>query len=204
MSAHTLTQHFPNVGSDIRKPQSMAGLEGNEAREFVREHGRFVFSVALRYMGKPDEAEDVTQDVLIRALRKYYSFRGASNPRTWLYRITVNTSITYLRKAKMRAAAITAAALLFPWNRSTQRAADYEWEQSTFMDFFHSCLMQLPEKQREVFALRYFDNLSYDEISKVLGTTVGGLKANYHHATKKLAHMIRESEYYNPSMEENR
>jgi RNA polymerase sigma-70 factor (ECF subfamily) len=167
--------------------------EGSEtsnaaANEFVRKYQKFVYTTALRYLKNTDDAYDASQEVFIKALKAIKSFRGDSSVSTWLYRITMNVCSGMKRKEKLRtfvgldSVAETAESRFTP----AQIA-----ENSDFDRKFEAILAQLPEKQRETFMLRYFDELSYEEISQLLGTSVGGLKANYFQAVKKIAHYLK-------------
>jgi RNA polymerase sigma-70 factor (ECF subfamily) len=160
------------------------------ANEFVRKHQKFVYSTALRYLKNSDDAYDASQEVFIKALKGIRSFRGESSVTTWLYRITMNVCSGMKRKEKLRQ--------FVGLDDVAETRSDYgftpaqETENKDFQRRFETILEQLPEKQRETFIMRYFDELSYEEISKVLGTSVGGLKANYFQATKKIAFLLKQ------------
>jgi RNA polymerase sigma-70 factor (ECF subfamily) len=163
---------------------------------FVRRHQRFVYTVALRQLSNNhDDAEDASQDVFVRAVRSLESFKGGSSLQTWLYRITVNVCHSMRRKAKLRTWFVrTDDGDDLPEVMDHNPNPEQELLNSAFSENLSRMLDQLPEKQRETFCLRYFDELSYEEISEILGTSVGGLKANYFHAVKKLAAFINESD----------
>ena len=157
------------------------------ATAFVRKYQKFVYSTALRYLKSFEDADDVAQEVFIKALNNIESFRFNSSLKTWLYRITINICSNYRRKK-------TIYSLFSHYDKqeiledfTDNLTPDKSLENKEFERQFLDILSNLPKKQRETFALRYFDNLSYEEISKMLGTTVGGLKANYFQAVKKLA-----------------
>lgn len=161
------------------------------ANSFVRKYRSFVYSTALRYLGNHDDADDCAQEVFLKALKSLRNFRKESNLKTWLYRITVNHAINQIRKKKVL------AIFNFSSNEST---IEFETDvlnpeddmiNQEFIDKFYKSLAKLPEKQRETFALKYFDELKYEEISEVLGTSVGGLKANYYQAVKKLSALLK-------------
>jgi RNA polymerase sigma-70 factor, ECF subfamily len=169
--------------------------EGNSeiaATAFVRKHQKFVFATALRYVQNYDDADDASQEVFIKALKNLYKFRGESSLKTWLYRITVNVCSNMIRKRKVL------QFLSFEKDEENyyempsddispyQRIIDQEYEEK-----FLKSMNKLPEKQRETFALRYFEELTYEEISKLLGTTVGGLKANYYQAVRKMTDSLK-------------
>lgn len=162
------------------------------ANEFVRKYQRFVYATAQRYLRSSEDAYDASQEVFIRALKNIHKFRGDSSLSTWLYRITMNVCSSMKRKEKLR------TFFSFDTIEPSMYSRDFSPEQVTenneFEERFEHLLQQLPEKQRETFILRYFDELSYEEISQMLGTSVGGLKANYHQAVKKLAgHLSKPS-----------
>ncbi len=162
------------------------------ANEIIRTYRKFVFATALRYVEDYDDADDVAQDVFIRAFDSLAKFEGKSSMKTWLYKITVNISLNYIRKRKIL------SIFSFGSNENESGYAsdtvlpDQSLENSEFERDFLKILSELPEKQRETFALRYFDELSYEEISKLLGTSIGGLKANYHQAVKKITNRIND------------
>ncbi len=164
------------------------------AVELVRRYKNFVYFVALRYVKNYDDAEDITQEVFIEALDKMKYFRKESSLKTWLYRIAVNKSKNMLRKQKL--------VNLIPFYRDDddeERQLDFpdpsqsnQLERKELEEKLIEAISSLPEKQREVFSLRYFEKMSFNEISNLLGTSVGGLKANYFHAIRKIASLMKE------------
>jgi len=169
-----------------------AGNSELAATSFVRKYQNFVFSVALRYLQSFDDAEDAAQETFIKALKGLQKFKGNSSLKTWLYRITTNVCNNMIRKKKVMS--------LFRSSRNdyfniADGALNPEEtiERREFEEHFLKALNKLPEKQRETFALRYFEELTYEEISSMIGTSVGGLKANYYQATKKLAHYLEKN-----------
>jgi len=161
------------------------------ANEFVRKYQKFVYTTALRYLKDSDDAYDASQEVFIKALKSIKGFRGESSVSTWLYRITMNVCSGMKRKEKLRH---FVGLDDVSETRSTYGfTPDQETENTDFESRFEDVLAQLPEKQRETFIMRYFDELSYEEISQVTGTSVGGLKANYFQATKKIAQLLKQA-----------
>ncbi|GAB1431165.1 RNA polymerase sigma factor [Ignavibacteria bacterium] len=166
------------------------------AGAFVRRYKSFVYSTALRHLKSRDDADDAAQEVFIRALKNLSGFKGDSSVQTWLYRITMNVCANMRRKKRLL------SFFSFGDGEEGREVEDkstvnpYETvENSDFMKHFNKMLDELPEKQRETFVLRYFHELSYEEISTALGTSIGGLKANYFHAVKKLGEMLKNSEF---------
>ena len=173
-----------------------SGATEQAATAFVRRNQRFVYSIALRQLNHSEDALDASQEVFMRALKGLDGFKGESTLQTWLYRITINVCNNMRRKKKIVSWFSIGEG---PEERDVPHHQISPAEasvQSDFETFFAKILAQLPEKQRETFSLRYFDELSYEEISAMVGTSVGALKANYHWAVKKIAAHLRDSEYY--------
>lgn len=130
-----------------------------------------------------EDADDVTQNTFIKAFRNIQKFQSNSSLFTWLYRIAINESLNFLEKKKRR--------FFLP-------IEDHYEVMDNYLSSSHlvsgdqieiklqKALLKLPDKQRLVFNMRYFEDLSYEEISKITGTSVGALKASYHHAVKKI------------------
>ncbi len=147
---------------------------------------RFVHSVAIRYVKDEEEAKDITQEVFIKAFHSLDLFRGESKIQTWLYAITRNLSLNALEKKKRKGNIIQFDDVDMPSDIQADRLLD----ESEFSIFFKKCMSILPEKQRETFILRHIEELSYEEISDMLGTSIGGLKANYFQAVQKLSQYL--------------
>ncbi len=130
-----------------------------------------------------DDTNDVIQNTFVKIYKGIHGFKSEAQLYTWLYRIATNESLTFLRKRKTTD---TMDDINF-----RQEAAPHHDEKTT-LEYLSLALEQLPEKQCIVFNLRYFEELSYADISKITGTSVGGLKANYHHAIKKLIVYLKE------------
>ena len=163
------------------------------ATSFVRKYQNFVYSTAYRYLDSSADAEDVSQEVFIKAIESIDKFRGESSLKTWLYRITKNNCLNILRKKKVLS--------LFGMYKDQELEFEIKdtayspseiLEKEEFENRFLKVLSKLPEKQRETFALRYFEEMPYEEISQLIGTSTGGLKANYFQAVKKLAKELNE------------
>ncbi|RXF71374.1 RNA polymerase sigma factor [Arcticibacter tournemirensis] len=130
-----------------------------------------------------DDADDLVQDVFIKVWKNLDNFQNNSQLYTWLYRIATNECLTFLNKKKQQNN--------IPLDEVAYDLADSLAEGSYFdgnnaQMKLQKALLTLPEKQRLVFNMKYFDDLKYEEISDVLGTSVGALKASFHHAVKKI------------------
>ncbi|MFN3305640.1 MAG: RNA polymerase sigma factor [Candidatus Kapaibacteriota bacterium] len=162
--------------------------------EIVRRYKNFVYLVAFRYVKNYDDAEDITQEVFIEVLQRLKYFRRESTLKTWLYRVAVNKSKNWLRKQKFLS--LVRLSGKGEDNEPEFDIPDYsqdnKLEKKEMEETFLQVVASLPEKQREVFSLRYFEHMSFEEISKLLGTSVGGLKANYFHAVRKIASAMKQ------------
>lgn len=164
------------------------------ATSFVRKYQNFVYATALRYMQSYFDADDAAQEVFIKALNSLKKFRGDSSLKTWLYRITTNVCINMKRKKKVFSLFVNETPDDYFKIPSEDFSPQQEMENKEFELNFKKILATLPVKQRETFMLRYYEKLPYIEISKMLGTSVGGLKANYYQAVKKLAVYLKDNE----------
>lgn len=167
-------------------------LNGNEQgfNELVRRYQEKVYRVARRMMGDHDEADDVVQEVFIKLYQAVKEFRGESSVYTWLYRITTNAALNALRKKKVREyISIDDAAQQIESDVTPPDQAAEEKERKSAIE---KAVASLPRKQRAVFVMRYYEEKSYDEIALILKTSVGGLKANYFHAIKKIGIALKK------------
>lgn len=129
------------------------------------------------------DADDVLQNVYIKVWRSLGNFQEQSQLFTWLYRIAVNESLTFLSQKKKRAA----GALENGEGEITlQLTADTYFDGNEIEKKLQAAIASLPDKQKQVFLLRYYDEMPYEEMSALLNTSVGALKASYHHAVKKI------------------
>ena len=173
-----------------------AGDRDRAATAFVRTHQDFVYAIALRHLRNHEDARDAAQETFLKALKALERFQQQASFRTWLYKITVNTCISMQRKRRFMSFFAVGEGEHEQDVAAQQLHPDDHTVQNEFEVFLSEVIDTLPPKQRETFCLRYFDELSYEEISEMVGTSIGALKANYHWATKKIAARVRESEYY--------
>lgn len=137
-----------------------------------------------------EDANDVLQNSLVRAFRAIGQFEGKSALYTWLYRIATNEAMTFLNQRRRREghAAGDAEALLMH-----RAAADAYFDGDALHKRLIEAMSRLPDKQRQVFVLRYYEEMSYQEMAGILDTSEGALKASFHHAVKKIEQYFRES-----------
>jgi RNA polymerase sigma-70 factor (ECF subfamily) len=135
-----------------------------------------------------DDANDVLQNVMIRVWNGLENFREDSQLYTWLYRVATNECLTFLEQQKKR----TAVSLSdVESGLENKIKADQNFDGNKLEWKLQLGIQQLPEKQRIVFQLRYYDEMPYEEMSRVLETSEGALKASYHHAVKKIEEYIK-------------
>jgi RNA polymerase sigma-70 factor (ECF subfamily) len=134
-----------------------------------------------------DDANDVLQNMFIKVWNGLGNFREDSQLYTWLYRIATNESLTFLEQQKKRS--ITSFEDVES-GLSNKIRADEGFDANKLEWKLQLAIQQLPEKQRAVFTLRYYDEMPYEEMSRVLETSEGALKASYHHAAKKIEDYI--------------
>lgn len=135
-----------------------------------------------------DDTDDVLQNTFIKVHRGIEGFRERSGLYTWMYRIATNEALSFIqsRKRKSVQPLDDEKALL------DRISGDVFFDGDAAQARLHVALQSLPEKQRAVFNMRYYDEMSYEEMSKVTGTSVGALKASYHHAAKKVEAYFKE------------
>ena len=134
-----------------------------------------------------EDTNDVLQNVFIRVWNGLDNFREDAQLYTWLYRIATNESLTFIEQQKKRAA-ISLDEVESSISNKVQ--ADKHFDPNKLEWKLQVAIQQLPEKQRVVFNLRYYDEMPYEEMSRVLETSEGALKASYHHAVKKIEDYI--------------
>lgn len=162
------------------------------ANALIRKYSSLVYFTALRYVQDEQDAQDISQDVFVKVLSKLHTFKNQSSLQTWIYSITANQSKNFLRKKTLRKFLRIDKEISFDIEDKYQDSPQDKLESAETNHLLLKEIAKLPEKQREVFSLRYFNDLTYEEISKLLGTSVGGLKANYFHAVKKLSSKLGE------------
>ncbi len=141
-----------------------------------------------RMVVEHEDANDVLQNVFVRVWNGLGNFREDSQLYTWLYRIATNECLTYIEQQKKRA---SVALDEVETGLSNKIRADSHFDANRLEWKLQLAIQQLPEKQRVVFNLRYYDEMPYEEMSRVLDTSEGALKASYHHAVKKIEDYIK-------------
>jgi RNA polymerase sigma factor (sigma-70 family) len=134
-----------------------------------------------------DDANDVLQNMFIKVWKNLQNFREDSQLYTWMYRIATNESLTFLEQQKKRNSSSLSDDDGY---LSNKLVADKDFDGKKLEWKLQLAIQQLPEKQKAVFNLRYFEEMPYEEMSRVLETSEGALKASYHHAVKKIEDYI--------------
>jgi len=134
-----------------------------------------------------EDANDVLQNMFIKIWKNLENFREDSQLYTWLYRIATNESLSFLEQQKKRSSASLSDE---ESSLSNKLHADKDFDGNKLEWKLQLAIQQLPEKQKAVFNLRYFEEMPYEEMSRVLETSEGALKASYHHAVKKIEEYI--------------
>lgn len=143
----------------------------------------------IRRMGLThDDADDVLQNTFLKAWNSLEQFRGDARLSTWLYRIALNETLTFLnrQRAQNQLSIDDADAALV-----NQLESDAYFDGDETQRLFEQAIRRLPEKQRMVFNMKYFQEMKYEDISEIVGTTVGALKASYHLAVKKIEDFLK-------------
>jgi RNA polymerase sigma-70 factor (ECF subfamily) len=157
--------------------------------ELVRRYQEKVYWIARRVVGTHADADDVVQDVFVKVYERLKDFRAESGFYTWLYRITVNVSLNALRKKRVRD--FIQYDEMEDILESDGGSADKPVLDDEYLRILEEAIRRLPAKQKLVFTMRYYDEVSYDEMAKILNKSVGGLKANYFHALKKIQTYVK-------------
>ena len=174
----------------IKQLQNPATAHG-AFEQVIKNYGEKMYWQIRKLVASHDDANDLLQNAFVKAWNNIHNFRGDARLSTWLYKIAVNESINFLNKERQR--------------REVSESADDSYllsnlESDPYFDGdnlrleLQKAIATLPDKQRLVFNMRYFDEMKYEEMSEILGTSVGALKASYHHAMKKVTEYISSLE----------
>jgi RNA polymerase sigma factor (sigma-70 family) len=178
--------------ADISDNELLLRFRRAETREaaftdLIKKYQERLYWHIRRMVVSHEDANDLLQNVLIRVWNALEKFREESQLYTWLYRIATNECLSFLEQQKKR----TTLQLSDDENGLVQQLkADAHFDAQKLEWKLQMAIQQLPEKQRIVFSLRYYDEMPYEEMSKVLDTSEGALKASYHHAAKKIERFL--------------
>ena len=151
--------------------------------QIVRLYSERLYWHVRRFLCSHDETNDILQDIFIKVWAALPSFRGDAQLFTWLYRIATNEVLNHLRKQKFKAL-VSFESMQEMMEKKIDEDASFNGDE--IQRQFHKAIQRLPQKQRTVFNLRYFEEMKYEDISEITGTSIGSLKASYHHAYTKI------------------
>lgn len=170
---------------DLRNPKTSR----NAFAILVEEYSERLYWQIRKMVLSHDDANDILQDVFIKTWTNIENFRGESKLSTWLYRIAINESITFINKKKSQNNISIDEDDSFLINTLE---GDTYFDGDEAQKLLQKAILTLPDKQRLVFQMKYMEDMKYDDISEALGTSVGALKASYHHAVKKVEKFLGE------------
>jgi len=149
----------------------------------VRKYQQKLYWHIRKIVIKHDDADDILQNTFIKVWKGLDGFREDSKLYTWLYRIATNESLTFLKQQKTK---YLLPLVDYENQLKETLVSDHQFNGDEIQLKLQKAILSLPEKQRIVFNLKYFEEMKYEEMAEVLTTSVGALKASYHHAVKKI------------------
>jgi RNA polymerase sigma factor (sigma-70 family) len=172
-----------NLQSDIEKE--------NTFRILVKEYKERLYWHIRKIVLNHDDTDDILQNTFIKVFRNIDKFKGDSKLYTWMYRIATNESITFLnKKAKINSVTIEEV----QENAIKNLESDVYFEGDKIQIQLQRAIATLPQKQQLIFNMKYFENHTYEQLSEILETSVGGLKSSYHIAVKKITTYLKSNE----------
>lgn len=179
------------MGADDRR--LIADLKNENKRDFafhelVIKYQERLYWHIRKIVLNHDDTDDILQNTFVKVWKSIENFREESSLFTWLYRIATNESLTFINSNKRKS--------FVPMNETSEflmsnLMSDPYFDGDEIQLKLQEAILKLPEKQRLVFNMKYFDEMKYDQMSEVLNTSVGALKASYHHAVKKIEEHIK-------------
>ena len=164
------------------------GMQEEAFRGIVDAYTERLYWHVRRFLCSHEDTNDLLQDIFIKIWSALPSFRGEARLYTWIYRIATNEVLNYLRRQKFKAL-LSLDSVSASLERKIDEDAGFNGDE--LQRELHKAIRRLPEKQRIVFSLRYFDEMKYEDISEITGTSVGALKASYHHAYSKIKNELQ-------------
>lgn len=157
-------------------------------RIIVNQFSRQLYSRIRAVVNSHEEADDILQNTFLKAWRSLANFRKESNLYTWLYKIATNEAFSFIRaNSKKLSVSLDDDSLKLVFFTS---GIDDAQSGEQIRQRLHNAVDQLPEKQKKVFEMKYFGEMKYDDMALELNTSVGALKASYHHAVKKIEKLL--------------
>lgn len=180
MSKNDINKTSENISDNLKKSFS----------DIVSQYSEPLYWKIRHIVLNHDDANDILQNVFIKAWKNIDDFQNRAKISTWLYRIAINESLDFIRKQKSNAVIESDA----DNNIANRLIADEYFDGDKTVAMLQQAIATLPEVQRVVFNLRYYDEMKYSEMSKILNTTEGALKASYHIAVKKITEYFKSQD----------
>lgn len=168
---------------DLKNPKT----QQRAFRELVSTYKERLYWHIRRMVTHHEDADDVLQNTFIKVFRSIDKFKGDSKLYSWMYRIATNESITFINQ-RAKKTGISSEELQNHLVNNLQADVYFEGEEIQLQ--LQKAIATLPQKQQLVFTMKYFDDVKYTDMSDILGTSVGALKASYHHAVKKIEQFL--------------
>ena len=157
-------------------------------RQLVLKYQQRLYDVIRRKVGSHEDADDLLQNTFLKVFRHIHTFEGRSELFTWMYRIACNEVIDHQKKVKRMQ--------IVEIDQHVTSEADHFLDAANISQSLENAVSKLPERQQMVFRMRYFDELTYKQISEMLELTEGALKASFHHAIKKIEEEFRAKQIW--------
>ncbi|MEE0979019.1 MAG: RNA polymerase sigma factor [Muribaculaceae bacterium] len=185
--AKELPEDIPALESRLRDPQSCR----DAFTQVIKLYSEPLYWQIRRLVQNHDDANDLLQNTFMKAWASIENFRGDAKLSTWLYKIAINESITFLARERKRLniSLDDEESMLI---NAIEADTDIDGDQLALK--LRKAIASLPEKQRIVFNMKYFDEMKYEQMSEILGTSVGALKASYHIAVKKIEQYFADND----------
>lgn len=174
----SIPEASPELIARLRQPDTVRAA----FTEVIKLYSEPLYWQIRRMVRSHDDANDLLQNTFMKAWGSLENFRGEARLSTWLYKIAINESISFIEREKKRA-----GISLDEHEGTIDIAAQPDIDGDSLAERLQEAVARLPEKQRLVFNMKYFDDMKYEDMSQILGTSVGALKASYHLATKNRA-----------------
>lgn len=160
--------------------------------ELVKRYQERLYWHIRRMVVHHEDTNDILQNIFVKVWKNLGEFREEANFYTWLYRIGTNETLTYLEQQRRKSSLSLSDDGEDSLGLGNRLKAEQGYDANKIEWKLQQAILTLPEKQRLVFNLRYYDEMPYEKMSEILGTTEGALKASYHHAAKKIEAFLKE------------
>lgn len=188
-SGFVMAKEFPTISKQLIEQLRTPGQAREAFNKVIAAYSEPLYWQIRRLVQDHEDANDLLQNTFIKAWSSLENFRGDAKLSTWLYKIAINESLTFLARERKR----NHLSLDEQQNvLANTIEADTYFDGDTAQMLLRQAIASLPEKQRLVFNMKYFDEMKYEDMSAILGTSVGALKASYHLATKKIEQFLED------------